>query len=293
MRVTPGMTADNALYNLQQGRAKLEKIQEQISSGMNINRPSDDPISARQILNLEAKLKEGQQYASNITKGQLWLNITDTAIDGINAIVDGVKKVAASMVGDISDPTINTINIEQLKQLKQQLVDLGNTKLGDQYIFAGFKNLVAPFDGAGASAGTPGEIEIDIDRDSPAAINVSGEKLLLGTGDYGAVNIFTEIDNLIAATTIAEVQTGIKQMTKATNQVVSARADVAGRMIRMEAAQTMATRNQSALKNMISNIQTVDYAKAGVELSQQQTAFEAALSTTAKITNLSLLDYLK
>lgn len=296
MRVTPGMTAANALYNLQQGRAKNEKIQEQVASGLNINRPSDDPLSARQVLNLEGKLKESQQYGSNITKGQLWLSMTDTALTGVSDVVDQVKSIASSMVTDVTDTTINSVNVAQLKELKKQLVDLANTKLGDQYIFAGFQNNAVPFDDNGNATGsTAGAINVDIDRDSPAQINVSGEKLFLGTGgagDYGPINIFDEIDNLIGATTVAQVQTGIQKMKDATNQVVSAQADVAGRQIRFEAAQTMATRNQNTLKNMISDIQNVDYAKAGVELSQQQTAFQAALSTTAKITNLSLLDYL-
>ena len=61
----------------------------------------------------------------------------------------------------------------------------------------------------------------------------------------------------------------------------------------MEAAHTMAERNQNTLKNIIASLQEVDYAKAATELTQQKTAFEAALASTAKLTNLSLLDYIK
>jgi len=39
-------------------------------------------------------------------------------------------------------------------------------------------------------------------------------------------------------------------------------------------------------------MQNVDLAKAGVELSQQTTAFNASLAATAKITQLSLLNYM-
>ena len=68
MRVTPGMTADNALYNLQKGRTVLGRLQEQITSGSIVNRPSDDPITTRQLLDIENKLEKGEQYQSNITK---------------------------------------------------------------------------------------------------------------------------------------------------------------------------------------------------------------------------------
>ncbi|WP_243688129.1 flagellin [Geotalea toluenoxydans] len=63
-------------------------------------------------------------------------------------------------------------------------------------------------------------------------------------------------------------------------------------MMRLDNAKTMIVNNQNTLKNIISSKQNVDYAKAATELSQQQTAFEAALSATAKISRLSLLDYI-
>ena len=69
MRITPGMTSDNALYNLQKGRTVLGQLQEQISSGSIINRPSDDPIATRQLLDIDNNLEKGDQYQANITNG--------------------------------------------------------------------------------------------------------------------------------------------------------------------------------------------------------------------------------
>ena len=50
------------------------------------------------------------------------------------------------------------------------------------------------------------------------------------------------------------------------------------------------TRN--TLQTVYGNVQNADYAKLAVELSQQQLAFEATLSSTARISQVSLLDYL-
>jgi flagellar hook-associated protein 3 FlgL len=54
----------------------------------------------------------------------------------------------------------------------------------------------------------------------------------------------------------------------------------------------MISRNQATLQGVVSDTMGVDYIKAATQLNQQQSAFEAALSATAKITQLSLLDYL-
>jgi flagellar hook-associated protein 3 FlgL len=132
MRVTQGMTADNALYNLQQGRAKLDQLEEQIASGLNVNRPSDDPIVTKQLMDFQDKLDMGTQYHSNITKSNLWLNTTNTALTGMSDIISQAKTVAGTITSGSNDQTDRDSVISQLTELKKQLVDMGNTQLGDQ-----------------------------------------------------------------------------------------------------------------------------------------------------------------
>ncbi len=297
MRVTTNMTANNALYNLQQGRSKLDKLQGEVASGTLIQNPSDDPIATRQLLDLEENLKSGDQYSGNIAKGKVWLKMTDTALGGISDMVRQARRVAANIGSGSSDPTVSANAVSQLNEIKKQLVNLGNTQLGDQYIFSGFKDSVAPFStGANTYAGTTDAININTDKNpsSQVAINVTGDKVLTGAG--GGVNILQEIDNLINAintNNIPSIQASATQLDKSSAQVDNARSDVAGRMMRLDSAETFVTRNKNTVQSLIDNIQNVDMIKAATELTQQKNAFEAALSATAKISQLSLLDYLK
>jgi flagellar hook-associated protein 3 FlgL len=290
------MTSDNALYNLQKGRTLLNRLQEQISSGSVINRPSDDPITSRQLLDIENKIDNGEQYLSNITKGNLWLSMTDTALQGMTDIIAQAKKATGAITSGSSDQTVRENAASQLEELKKQLVDLGNTQLGDQYIFAGFKNDTPPFFKTDNSySGSSDEISIEIDQNSPAAITIAGDALLKGTGSYGPVDIFETLDAIIAAINSnnpADIQSNAAKLDASTNQINNARSDVAGRMIRFQSAETMIDRNQATLKGIISDTMGVDYIEAATQLTQQQAAFEAALAATAKITQLSLLDYL-
>jgi flagellar hook-associated protein 3 FlgL len=296
MRITPGMTSDNALYNLQKGRTLLNRLQEQISSGSVINRPSDDPITTRQLLDMDSKLDAGEQYLSNITKGNLSLSMTDTALQGMADIIAQAKETTATITSGSSDPTVRENAASQLEELKKQLIDLGNTQLGDQYIFAGFKNSTPPFSTADNSySGTSDELSIEIDQNSPAAITIAGDALIKGTGSYGGVDMLETLDNIITAirnNVPADIQSNAAQLDSSSNQIQNARSDVAGRMIRFKSAETMINRNQATLKGIISDTMGVDYIEAATQLNQQQAAFEAALSATAKITQLSLLDYL-
>jgi flagellar hook-associated protein 3 FlgL len=291
------MTSDNALYNLQKGRTLLNRLQEQISSGSVINRPSDDPITTRQLLDMDSKLDQGEQYLSNITKGNLSLSMTDTALQGMADIIAQAKKTAGTITSGSSDQTVRENAASQLEELKKQLVDLGNTQLGDQYIFAGFKNSTPPFSiNDNTYSGTSDEISIEIDQNSPAAITLRGDALLKGTDNYyGSVDIFETLDAIVAAirsNNPEDIQSNAAKLDSSSNQINNARSDVAGRMIRLESAETMISRNQSTLKGIITDTMGVDYVEAATQLTQQQAAFEAALSATAKISQLSLLDYL-
>jgi flagellar hook-associated protein 3 FlgL len=290
------MTADNALYNLQQGRAKLDRLQEQIASGLNVNRPSDDPITTKQILDLQEKLDTGSQYQSNITKGNIWLNMTNTALRSMSDITNLARKLAGTIASGSNDQTVRNNVVSQLNELKKQLVDMGNTQLGDQYIFAGFKTSSPPFSATGNSySGTGDDINVEINQNSQAAINITGDTLLKGTGTYGSVDILQTFDDLATAVTnnnVSDIQSQSARLDAAADQIANATSDVAARMIRLDSASKMITQNQNTIENIISDTQNVDYAKAAVELSQQQTAFQAALSATAKITQLSLLDYI-
>ena len=306
MRITPGMTADNAVYNLQQGRAGLDTLQEQITSGSIVNKPSDDPLTTRQLLTLQNEINAGKQSTSNITKGTLLLNVADTALTGMADIMTQVKSAAATMISGTTSATSIASVTNNLTQLRSQLVDLGNTQIGNQFVFAGFKN-APPFDAAGNFTGTNDSLSVETAPGSQVATNVSGGNLLRGgtppaavgsgaTAGGSPVDILGSIDALIAAISsgnTSAVNDGVKNMAAASDQITAAQTDVAGRLTRLSNAQTMITNNQNTLETAYGDKQNVDLAKAGVELSQMTTAFNASLSATAKLTQLSLLDYLK
>ncbi|HET6419132.1 MAG TPA: flagellar hook-associated protein FlgL [Geobacteraceae bacterium] len=296
MRVTQGMTADNALYNLQQGRSRLDQLEEQISSGLNVNRPSDDPIVTKQILDLQDGMDMGTQYQSNITKSNLWLNTANTALQGMSDIVSQAKGIAGTITSGSSDQTERDSVVSQLTELKKQLVDMGNTQLGDQYIFAGFKNSSPPFSTSNNNyGGSSDDINVEINKNSQETINITGDNLLKGTGTYGSVDILDTFDKLIAAVNgnnASDIQKQAANLDSAATQIDNATSDVAAKMTRLNSVSNLISQSQNNMQNMLSNTQNVDYTKAAVELTQQQTAYQAALSATAKITQLSLLDYI-
>ena len=52
MRISLGMMADNSLRNIEANQARMEALQNQLTSGSRITKPSDDPIGAARALGL-------------------------------------------------------------------------------------------------------------------------------------------------------------------------------------------------------------------------------------------------
>lgn len=303
MRVTANMSAENSLYNIQQGRARLDKLQESISSGQNVNRPSDDPISSRVLLDIGDKLKSIDQYSSNINKATSWLKFTSTALDGIAGIVNLAKKVAGTINTGSSEPSIRQSAHDQLVDLKKQIVDMANTQFGDQYIFGGANNTTPPFNNTNNNyGGDSTQLSIEIGQNSTQAMNVTGDRLLKGVGaspSYGSIDILQSFDDLIAAvgdsatpSNVPAISVAAQNLQDGAKQLNIATSDILSRTTRLDNMNKLNDNNKNTLLSISTRIQEVDYAKLGIQLTSQKTAFEASLSATAKLSQLSLLDYL-
>lgn len=366
MRITTKMTADNSLYNINEGRAKLDRLNEMTSSGLQVNRPSDNPVATRKILDVEGQIKNSNQFVSNIKTGQTWLNMAGTSLEGLLDTVMQIKSTAGQAVSGISDPVKKADLMGQLKLFRDQLMDFTSTQVGNQYVFSGFKGDTAPFSpitlsgisttagsptvtnvntadfyvgmpisgpgipadsvitaiptpGAGGTItlsnsatstnaagtltytgtfrGTEDAVNIDVGSSAPVPINVSGGAVLRGGTPPGStgVDIIRTVDELMFAISnndVAGIQTANKNIDAANQQVLSAVSDVGMRQARLENSLSLQQRNNNTLRAIHDDMQNVDMAAAAISLTQQKTAFDAALAATAKITPLSLLDYL-
>lgn len=301
MRITPNITMQNSLYYIQRSRTLLDGIQEKIASGKNYNRPSDDPVSARLLVSINDKLTAGEQYDNNIKKANIWLNMTNTALKGITDYIYQAKSLATSVTGGTSDVNIRNNALTQIDAIKQQIVDMGNTQHNGIYIFGGGTTATAPFVMAGPPyyQGDETELRIELGPGSTETMNLIGSHVLTpdeaSSSPYGSTNILKTLDDLrtaIQTNDAAGIQAGVQALYQAGIQLENAQSTVASRILRLDGATKMNENTRNTLQTVYGNVQTVDYAKLAVELTQQQTAFEATLSSTAKISQVSLLDYL-
>ncbi len=293
MRVTESVLASTTQTNLQKMQQRLLDLQQQVSTGVKVSTPGDDPLTAQQILDLQDQLGSGDQYVKNISTGNAFLSTEDNALGSMGDSLTRLKEIALQMSNGTYNADQRTNAMAEVQQIKQQMISLGNTKLGDRYVFSGSKTDTQPFDTSGAYNGNDSDVAINIDASNSVVINYSGGKLLRGTG--GGTDVLGTIDNLInslGSNDESGIQSTLSDLDKSMNQVLSARTDIGARMNRLDATNNFLSNTQVYLQQTISGKQDVDIAKAISDLTQQQTAYQASLMSTAKISSMSLLDYL-
>ena len=301
MRVTANMSAESSLYNIQQGRKKLDRLQEFTASGNYINKPSDDPIGSRLLLDVGDKLRAGAQYLSNIKKSQIWQQFTNTALTSMADTMRVAKKQVASIASGSDDPVERQNVVSQLQALKQQMIDMGNMQLGDQYLFGGAKNTTPPFSATVPYySGDESGINIEIGPATTQQMNIVGNQLLTAdtaaSQPYGTTNVIKAFDDLIAGITandVAAISAAATALESGSKQITNAQTDVASRILRLDSSTKLNENTRNTLETIYGNAQNVDYAKLAVQLNQQKIAFEASLSATASLSQLSLLDYMR
>ncbi len=140
MRITNKMMTNNSLYNINNNKNLLNKLENQYSTGKKINRPSDDPIIAVRALKFRTNLTEVEQYTDkNIPDALNWMEVTEGALSTINDLISAMNTYCNQGANDyLTAENRNSIAIN-LKQYAQQIYQEGNTNYAGRYVFSGYK----------------------------------------------------------------------------------------------------------------------------------------------------------
>ena len=139
MRVTNGMMVNNLMRNLNKNLNRMEKTQQQLSSGKKFINPSDDPIGVSRSLRLNTEVATMDQYKRNADDVKSWLSTTEMAASNIGDILKRAKELTVQAVNETNSINERTAIKEEIQELKNQLVQIGNTTYAGSYLFSGFK----------------------------------------------------------------------------------------------------------------------------------------------------------
>ena len=291
MRVTGQMIAQTALRNINANINRLEKLQDQITSGRRINRASDDPVAVSQALVYKTSLAETTQYRANIDEAIGWLNATDTALGSATSLLSRARELAVQGANDTLAAQQREAIANEVDQLLQQAVQVGNSAFGSRYIFAGTKTTAPPFaDAPGGPVynGDGGGISRQIGASAFATINAPGDTVF--NGSFAALR---DLSAALRANDGQAVAATLTSLDAATDIVLGARSTTGAKVNALEAAATRASDLEVNQTGLLSKTEDLDIAEAITNFSTAETVYKASLQAGARALQPSLLDYLR
>lgn len=298
MRIANNTVSDTILAQIQDLNTTQSKLQTQISTGLRISQPSDDPTSYGRVLNYQTEQRQASQFTSNAATALALSQASYVGLQSMKTISDRAGELVTLGSSTLGTTSMQSYAVE-VNQLIEQAVQVGNTSYNNRYLYSGTAVSTPPYvatrDANGqitsvAYAGNTSQASIPLSEGTTVAPSTSGTTNS-GLNDF--INTLIALRDALQSGDTTAVTATHDALTTGENTIVTAVAENGGMQTRIEAAQTELQTRSSTLDTLISGEDSTDLSTAVVKLSQAQTAYQAALAGGSKIMNMSLLDYIQ
>jgi flagellar hook-associated protein 3 FlgL len=297
MRIPNNTITDNALFDVTRTTERLAKAQAAVSSGKVLNRPSDDPNGLAQALSLREALENMEQYQRNVDDAKGFMNTTDSALGTAMSLLRNARVLALQGATDGSTSEARDALAKQVDAIITSLGQLTNATYKSKHIFAGQRTTTPPFVSTppgytyqGGSAATGDDtLRVDISQGEAMVINVAGDAVFtdifstlttlrdhIAGGQTGTISR----DDLVALDAVMDTVTGLQ-------------ADFGAKIQRLDQTTRRMDQTKIEFTDLLSKIEDADIPTAVVQLQTAQTAYQAALTATARSFQQTLLDFLR
>jgi flagellar hook-associated protein 3 FlgL len=167
MRVSTAYFTQRGLSSILEQQKRLSDIQQQVSSGKRILRPSDDPTGAAQILRLEQAISVTNQHQRNAENALNRLTLEESTLDSVQDSLIRIREIAIQGTNSTIDNVDRKALAQEVRERLNELVSLANTMDANQeYLFSGYKVTTKPFtqaaDGTFTYSGDQGQRALQI-----------------------------------------------------------------------------------------------------------------------------------
>jgi flagellar hook-associated protein 3 FlgL len=293
------MLSKQSFNGLQTAMNRVAKVQEHLTTGRLINRPSDDPTGASSAMRIRSNVALREQYQRNATDAMGWLSQADSTLSSMGDQVRRAYEISlqGANSGSMGPDALRALATE-VDQIREGMIDAANTQYLDRPVFGGVTNTGIAYNAAGKvndpTAVTPTGVLRTVGDGAQVRVDVDARATF---GDDSANDsVFDHLADLSAALKAGDqvaIEASIAKLDGDGKRITTMQATVGARTNSVENAQAIAADGELTLRTALSEIENVDLAKATVDLNLQQVAYQAALGATARVIQPSLLDFLR
>ena len=328
-RVSENSNTLNVQYNLNRIKNKLDDMQLKGSTLKKMNKLSDNPINAMEVLAMKSRELDNKQFMNNIEHARLNLETSEKSLEELTEVVKKAKEIAISQSSDIYGEKIRKNIATQVIQLKNQALAIGNRRVGDRYLFSGYKSLSPPFDNKGNYLGDNGKIQLEIKRDLFVPINMTGTEVFFTKEESDKIehpleqfpdffgdgkkemketevkreekfhkrnNIFGQLDLFIVGLENNDsniIRNLLDDFDESVNRLISIRTEIGSLLGLLENSRSNIERTSINNAETKSRFVDADLAKIFSDITKQQQVLKSSYQTAKTTLNQNLIDFLR
>ncbi len=313
-RVTDTILMNNALAALNGQRSRLAKVQEQASTLLKINRPSDDPAGAAEALLLRDGVRAAERFQQIVTVTRGRVRAAEGAVDAASNILIRARELAIAAGNETQSAGTRRLIAVEIEALHDGLLAEANRRSSGAYVFAGYASGTPAFSAAGSFStnpssqptvsfvGDPSEIAVAIDEVTTVQATANGQRVFMGDADgngspdAGRVDLFETLADLHAAlasddttaigASLDAIDTGIEQLS-------GERAAIGALDNQLTAWQERLATRELTLRETLSDLEDADAAEVFSALVSNEAALQASLEAASRVIQPTLLQFLR
>lgn len=307
MQISTSLLFDRASAQMSSIQNDLAKSQAQITAQKQVLNPSDAPDQAAVITRLKSMIGKQDSYSATLDAVQARLDNESTALSSAGDILIRMKELTIQANNGTNGASTRTVLATEMKGLRDQLMSLANsTDASGSYIFSGSKvhspAFVADFTGTVSYQGDQTQMSVAVGDHRTVSTNRPGTQAFISVVRTGADGVasgtgfFKAIDDLIEGVKLATpsaMQRGLNEIQTLHQGVVLAQANGGTDMKVVEQQAAALDETKLSLKSALSSVEDLDMPSAITLMQKQLLSLEAAQTSFAKVSQMSLFAYLK
>ncbi|MGM0446587.1 MAG: flagellar hook-associated protein FlgL [Bacillota bacterium] len=302
MRITDSMMVGNMLENLTNNKERLNTLNQQLSSGKQFSKPSDDPIKVTTSMSYSNQVNNYEQYQKDINNAKSWLETTENTLSDSTEVMQRANELAIYGANDSLNEKDRANMAEEVKELRNELISISNSKLGSDYLFSGQ-----------ATDQKPISLNPDYNYNDPAEnhyVEFNGDKNKIRrkisddnklTVNLNAEDVFKEnietlnkmYENLKAGESGEKIASYANNIQEGMDKSFGYRAEIGAKVNRMDLIENRIDDDVLNIQKLNSKSEDIDLTEVVTDLKMSENVYKASLSSAARVIQPSLVDFIK
>lgn len=294
MRISTAQYYKTNADQLQTRQNKVAEVQAKLGSGKQLLHPSENPSKADLISRLESGKERQAVYGKNVDAAQTRLTSEEAVLTSMTQIMQRITELTVQGGNDTLAPEDRAVIAAEVKALRDELLNLANTQdINGNYIFSGNKVQAPAFvessSGVVTYNGDHGRLQINVSDVRRLSINTIGPELF-STADFAALD---DLVTKLNADNGSGIRSAISAVETINNKLTVSYGTMASRVAAIESQRTIIEDTELRIDELLLREDDLDYAEAVTELTQESVALQALQASFAKLSQLTLFNFIR